>query len=153
MELCFRRRGDAAAPVRIHRHLQANLADQPLSRTPGVIAHLAAKGQVAAMTKAASYLLWSPSFSKIRNYLLEHADWMISDSTGIPPRFAAKAGFEQLTWGQFTGALLAAAPEHDQDFVALWASQPARPLDFGFGYPDKESHDHLLVTRRRAARP
>jgi hypothetical protein len=153
MELGFRRRGDADAPVRLHRHLQANLADQPLERTPGVIAHLAAKGHVAAMTKAASYLLWSPSFTRIRNYLLEHADWMISDSTGIPPRFAAGAGFEQQTFGQFTGAFLKASPEHEQAFVDLWAGQPARPLGFGFGYPDKDSHDHLLITRRKAAHP
>ena len=153
MELAFRRRGDAAAPVRVHRHLQANLADQPLARTPAVMAHLVGKGRVTAMTKAASYLLWSPSFTQIRDYLLEHAEWMISDSTGIPVRFAARAGFEQQTWGQFTGAFLAAAPEHQQDFVSLWAGQPARPLPFGFGYPDKENHDHLLVTRRRTAGP
>jgi len=153
MELAFRQRGDAAAPVRVHRHLQANLADQPLARAPGVIAHLASKGRVTAMTKAASYLLWSPSFTQIRNYLLGHADWMISDSTGIPVRFAAGAGFEQQTWGQFTGAFLAAAPEHQQDFVELWAGQPVRALPFGFGYPDKENHDHLLITRRRLAAP
>lgn len=153
MELDFRRRGDAGAPVRIHRHLQTNLADQPLGRTPGVLAHLAAKGHVAAMAKAASYLLWSPSFTRIRGYLLEYADWMISDSTGIPPRFAGAAGFEQQTWGQFTGAFLAAAAEHEQAFVSLWAEQPARPLAFGFGYQDKDGHDHLLVTRRKAAPP
>ncbi|MEA2699125.1 MAG: hypothetical protein QOI66_3396 [Myxococcales bacterium] len=152
MELGFRRRGDASAPRRLHRHLQTNLADQPLGRTPGVIAHLASKGHVAAMTKAASFLLWSPSFARIRNYLLEHADWMISDATGIPPHFAA-ANFEQETWGHFTGAFLAASPEHEQDFVRLWASQPTRALPFGFGYPDKEGNDHLLVTRRRAAAP
>jgi hypothetical protein len=153
MELSFRRRGDPAAPTRIHRHLQANLADQPLGRTPGVIAHLESKGPVAAMTKAASYLLWSPSFTRIRNYLLAHADFMISDSTGIPPHFAAAAGFEQQTWGKFTGPFLTAPTPHDQDFAKLWADNPQRPLEFGFGYPDREKNDHLLVTRRKGKAP
>jgi hypothetical protein len=153
MELTFRRRGEPSAPLRTYRHLQANLADRPLGGTPGVIAHLEAKGRVAAMTKAASYLLWSPAFTRIRDYLLGHADWMISDSTGIPPRFAQAAGFEQETWGRFTGSFLKVARQHEADFVRLWAEHPDRALPFGFGYPDKDENDHLLVTRRRASAP
>src|SRR5204862_7149950 len=108
LELTFRRRGESGPP-RIYRHLQANLADKVLATTPGVMAHLEAKGRVAAMTKAASYLLWSPAFKRIRDYLLAHADWMISDSTGIPPAFAGPAGFEQETWGRFTGSFIKVA--------------------------------------------
>jgi hypothetical protein len=151
MELTFRRRGDST--TRVYRHLQANLADKALATTPGVLAHLEAKGHVTAMTKAASYLLWSPAFKRIRGYLLTHADWMISDSTGIPPSFATQAGFEQETWGRFTGSFLKVAHNHEEDFVRLWTDRPQRPLSFGFGYPDKDDNDHLLVTRRRTGAP
>jgi hypothetical protein len=151
MELTFRHRGEAA--TRIYRHLQANLGDKALAGTPGVMAHLESRGRVAAMTKAASYLLWSPAFKRIRDYLLTHADWMISDSTGIPPAFARAAGFEQETWGRFTGSFIKVAHNHEADFVRLWADRPQRPLPFGFGYPDRDENDHLLVTRRRAAAP
>jgi hypothetical protein len=153
LEVTFRRRDDPRGPVRVYRHLQANLADKSLGATPGVMAHLEAKGHVTAMTKAASYLLWSPSFKRIRGYLLAHADWMISDSTGIPPSFAAAAGFEQETWGRFTGSFLKVSRQHEEDFVRLWTVRPQRPLSFGFGYPDKDENDHLLVTRRRAVAP
>jgi hypothetical protein len=97
--------------------------------------------------------LWSPSFTRIRNYLLVNADWMISDSTGIPPHFAAAAGFEQQTWGRFVGPFLATPTPHDLDFAKLWADNPQRPLAFGFGYPDREKNDHLLVTRRKGKAP
>ncbi len=153
MELHFRQRGDSAAPTRIHRHLQANLADQPLGRNPGVIAHLESKGRVAAMTKAASYLLWSPSFARIRTYLLDHADWMISDSTGIAPRFAGPAGFEQQTWGKFAGAFLTTPGPHEEEMVRLWSASPPQELAFGFGYPDKEKNDNLMITRRKPKAP
>jgi hypothetical protein len=152
LELTFRKRGDAG-PARVYRHLQANLADKSLATTPGVMAHLEAKGRVTAMTKAASYLLWSPAFSRIRGYLLANAEWMISDSTGIPPSYAGPAGFEQETWGRFTGSFLKVARKHEEEFVRLWTDRPQRPLAFGFGYPDKDDHDHLLVTRRTAASP
>ena len=151
LELTFRARG-TSGPPRIYRHLQANLADRSLATTPGVMAHLEAKGHVAAMTKAASYLLWSPLFKRIRGFLLAHADWMISDSTGIPPGLVGP-DFEQETWGRFTGAWQKVARQHQEDFVRLWSERPFRPLPFTFGYQDKDDNDHLLVTRRRAPAP
>jgi hypothetical protein len=148
LELTFQGPGQTGGAPRIYRHLQANLADKALAATPGVMRHLEAKGRIAAMTKAASYLLWSPLFKRMRDYLLAHADWMISDATGIPPAFAGPAGFEQETWGRFNGAALKVAHGHDEDFVRLWSERPARPLPFTFGYQDKDDNAHLLVTRR-----
>ena len=63
------------------------------------------------MTKAASYLLWRDQFSTIRNFLLEHMEFMVSDSTGIPPVFATKAGFEQTAFGHFKESFLGSIPD------------------------------------------
>jgi len=152
MELRFRRRGDGSAPIRVHRHFAANLNNDGFSGSP-LRAHLLAKGKVAAMTKAASYLLWNPNFSEIRSYLLEHLVFMVSDSTGIPPRLARNAGFEQITFGTFTGAFL---PLEDKaglaaQFIALWQRQPHRKLPFRYGYPDSAGNFHLMITRPRQA--
>jgi hypothetical protein len=152
MELSFRPRGQPG-PIRIHRHIAANLSDAFLSKDPRVLKHLEAKGKVSAITKAASYLLWNAAFVKIRNYLLDHMVFMVSDSTGIPPRFASKAGFVQETYGKFTGPFLDASKQHSDDFVKLWAEQPFRPLPFRYGYPEAEKHFHMLVTRRPEAKP
>ena len=98
-ELTFRPAGQTEAPLRIHRHIAADISNTGLKRDPSVLKHLVAKGYVAAMTKAASYLLWSSNFSSIRQYLLDNMDFMVSDSTGIPPRFAREAGFEVIPFG------------------------------------------------------
>ncbi|HLK39697.1 MAG TPA: hypothetical protein VKU41_23235, partial [Polyangiaceae bacterium] len=103
VELRFRASGDAGAPVQVLRHIGFNLDDAHLKADPSLLAYLSAKGKVAAMTKAASHLLWSDQFTMIRGWLLEHTDWMVSDSTGVPPRFAQPAGFLQETYGKFTG--------------------------------------------------
>ena len=150
MELRFRRRGDENAPIRVHRHIAANLSNQHFSGS-SLRAHLLAKGKVATMTKAASYLLWNPLFSEIRSYLLEHLAFMVSDSTGIPPLPARNAGFEQITFGTFTGPFL---PLEDKagltaQFTALWQRQPYRKLPFRYGYPDSAGHFHLMITRPR----
>jgi len=149
-ELVFRP-ANAPGPLRIHRHIGANLRDGSLKRNPGILRYLQSQGHIAAMTKAASYCLWNPRFSLIRNYLLANMDFMISDGTGIPPEFARKAGFIQETYGSFQGAMCfddCPKDEYNDQFKDLWASQPRRDLGFRYGYLDSKSSYHLLVTRR-----
>ncbi len=152
MELTFRKVGDPKAPLVVHRHFAWNLGDNGFKGS-ALEKHLQAKGKVAAMTKAASYLLWTSSFRAIRDYLLEHMVWMASDATGIPAKFAKRAGFVQLTYGTFNGAFLEEAkPEVNQEMVELWASQPKRRLPFRYGYPDSEKHVHLMITKPAPSR-
>lgn len=149
-ELTFRKVGDAAAPVKTLRHIAFNLDDKHLAADPSLLRHLEAKGKVAAMTKAASHLLWASSFSTIRQYLLDHMAWMISDSTGVPPRHARAAGFAQDTYGKFMGpATFGTVDKRDgDDLVKLFAHNPRTRLPFRtYGYPDNASNGHIVVTR------
>jgi hypothetical protein len=148
-ELAYRRRGAGSdSPLRVHRHIAANLRDDYLRRNPGILRYLERQGRVAAMTKAASYCLWNPAFSRIRKYLLANMEFMVSDSTGIPPEWAGKAGFIQVTYGSFQGSYLDASKDYNDQFRALWAGQPHRKLAFRYGYVDSAKACHLLVTRR-----
>jgi hypothetical protein len=153
VELRFRPVGAGpTAPVRVHRHIAANLANSHLKKQSAVLAHLEAKGRVSAMTKAASYLLWRGDFSRIRDYLLKNLAWMLSDSTGIPVRVAEKAHMKQTTYGHFSGSFLEADPDHNQEMIELWASQPHRRAPFRFGYVDAEKRAHLLITAPKSPR-
>ena len=149
-ELVFRPvHGDG--PLRVHRHIGANLRDDSLRKDGPILRYLESQGRVAAMTKAASYCLWNPLFSRIRDYLLANMVFMISDGTGIPPQFARQAGFVQTTYGSFTKAMCFDDCPDDamnDQFRDLWASQPLRKMDFRYGYVDAKGSNHLLVTRR-----
>jgi len=150
VELRYRLNADPATVVRVLRHVAFNLDDEHLKANGALLAHLTAKGKVAAMTKAATHLLWNDHFGLIRGWLIEHTDWMISDSTGIPPRFAQPAGYVQDTYGTFDGPAPFGAPNarDANDFKRLFASQPTRELSFRYGYPDKDGHAHMIVTHR-----
>jgi hypothetical protein len=153
MELSFRKAGDSRAPVIVHRHFAANLANKPFKGSP-LYKHLLAKGKFAAITKAASYLLWADSFAEIRNLLLGQMAWMVSDSTGVPPRFAKKAGFVQITYGSFTGPFLEEADKATGEAMTkLWASQTHRKLPFRYGYPDANANLHLMITQPAEPKP
>ena len=149
-EIQFRKVGDAAAPVKTLRHVAFNLDDKHLAADPSLIAHLDAKGKVTAMTKAASHLLWASEFSTIRNYLLKNMVWMISDSTGIPPRFLKDTSFVQDTYGTFEGpSSFGTTDKRDgEDFKKLFKANPHSDLPFRYyGYPDQNHHGHVIVTR------
>lgn len=152
VEIQFRKRGDASAPVRTFRHIKANLDDIHMSADDRVLDHLRKKGKVAVMTKAASFLLWYDDFTQIRNYLLQNIAWMVSDASGIPPSYAGPAGFEQITYGTFVGPYFIIDKKNTRsEFIKLWKQNPKRELPFRFGYPDAEKNGHLMITRPKGA--
>ena len=147
-ELRFRRPGGR---IQVYRHLQVNLDDAHLKKDPRVIKHLEAKGPIAGMTKAASYLLSWPEFSTIRGYLMRNVAWMVSDATGIPPRHGTPAGFTYETYGAFQKPHIDAGDQIAADWRKLWTSQPRRALKFRFGYHDgSDGHTNHLVIMRKA---
>ncbi len=150
VEIQFKTPGDVVP--RVHRHIGWNLGDDYLAKNPQLLRHLEAKGKVTLLTKGASYLLWRGDFSKIRTYMLEHLAWMLSDSTGIPPVYARRAGMVQETYGNYNGAFLegAQAGPTDESMIEMWLKQPRRRLPFRFGYVDKDKQAHVMVTRPKA---
>ena len=62
VEMKFHKTG--SSHEQIYRHILANLDDAHLKKDPGALEHLKKKGHVAAMTKAASYLLTFDDFNK-----------------------------------------------------------------------------------------
>jgi hypothetical protein len=148
VEIGFKPRGKEG-PVRFHRHLAWNLDNAHVTADPGLLAHLSSKGDVVAIVKAASYLLWKLDFTEIRNYLLKNATMIVSDSTAPVPRDAAPRGYEQEVWGHFGGAPIPAVRDSEREMKKFWASQPERALPFRFGYLDRQERPHLMVSRRK----
>lgn len=152
LELTLEKVDDPGAPRVVHRHVAANLDDKHFDGSP-LEKHLEAKGKVAMMTKAASYVMWRSSFSAIRTYVATHLAWMASDTTGLPPRAARQHGLEQEVWGKFTGAMLDVGGKDEAAFVKLFASRKHRKLGFRYGYRDAADHPHLVITRPSSAVP
>ena len=134
--------------VQVYRHIQQNLDNEHLKADPRVLKHLEAKGTIAGMTKAASYLLSWDSFSVMRDYLIGHATWMVSDATGVAPKWGKPAGFEYETYGEFVGPHIQAGGSIAKDWRAEFETEPKRELAFRFGYYDKKNANHLIIMKR-----
>jgi hypothetical protein len=147
VELVFQKKGGKKQQT--YRHIMANLDDAHLKKDPSALAHLEKKGHVTGMTKAASYLLSFTGFDTIRKYIIDHVDWMISDTTGLPPKYGTPAGFEYEVWGVWDKPNMKAAYTIQSDWKGLWKQQPKRELKFRFGYPDMKLHGHLVIMKRK----
>ena len=146
-EIRFKKNGESQ--VRVFRHVAYDLSDASVKRFPQLMKHLDTKTKVSAMTKAASHLLWDDAnFSVIRDWLMGHTDWMISDTTGVPPRIAKKHGFEQDVYGQYEYAEPFGTVNNKDmnDFHEKFKG--SAPIAFRYGYPDNKSHGHIVVTHK-----
>jgi hypothetical protein len=146
LEIQFRKPGSTRTQV--YRHLEANLDDNHIKKDGRVLKHLEVKGDISAMTKAASYLLSWDEFSLIRGYLLGHVRWMVSDATGIAPKWGRPAGFEYETWGTYDDAHMEAGRVIAKEWRKEWSVKPVRVLGFRFGYPDRKQRNHLVIMKR-----
>jgi len=153
-EVQFRKAGGR---IQVWRHMRHNLGNTEqkgigpgLKEDPRLVKHLEAKGPIAGMTKAASYLLSWDSFSIMRDYMIKHVVWMVSDATGIAPKWGKPAGFEYETYGDFVAPHIQAGNGISKDWKAEWAAQEHRDLRFRFGYYDKKLRNHLVIMHKKA---
>ncbi|MEO8845042.1 MAG: hypothetical protein ABI591_22320 [Kofleriaceae bacterium] len=152
-EVLFRKPGGR---VQIYRHIRQNLGNEDgkgigpgLKKDPRVLKYLEAKGPIAAMTKAASYLLSWDSFSLIRDYLTSHVVWMVSDATGVAPKWGKPAGYDYETYGAFVGPHIPAGTGIAKDWRTEFDAEPKRELGFRFGYYDKKNANHLIIMSKK----
>ena len=149
-ELRFKPQGQDG-PIRVHRHIAANLKNTYFDHSTPAYKHLTGKGHVLAMTKGALYLLWQDEFSNIRDYLIEHADFMVSDSTGLSPLHVPPGVFKYRTYGRFDGVFneLEKFIPHSEALLDIFKRQPYRPMPYRYGYPDKANNPHMIFVHRK----
>jgi hypothetical protein len=148
VELQFQKKGTTR--VQTFRHIMANLDDKHLKTAPNALRYLETKPKISAMTKAASFLLAFDGFATIRKYLLARTEWMVSDASGVAPKWGKPAGFEYETHGTFARSEMDVGVAITPSWKAEFDRQPKRPLKFRFGYPDVHFKHNLIIMRRAA---
>lgn len=115
----------------------------------GFLQFAATLGNGNALLKSASYLMHSGSFTHVRDFLLDHAQTVVQDDSGIP-----LAAFKPDVWnfhpfGAYLGPI-AVFPSRNQPRLAeLFRKAKAPPLDFGIGYRHRGHDSNLLVAVRK----
>jgi hypothetical protein len=101
-----------------------------------------------AFLKSASYLLHSPNFSDVRNFLLGHTTQVLQDDTGIPVSYIAPDKWQLRPFGRYTGPIAMFARNYQPKLTQLFRKGRAESLDFGLGYQWRVLGSNLLLATR-----
>lgn len=93
-------------------------------------------GNVAIMMKAAVYLFHRPSHADGARYLMENAEVIVQDDSGIPYRFFNKDSWDITLYGVYGYPLPGMGVYPQRDLIAAYAAG-AKPLPFEYGYGPK----------------
>jgi hypothetical protein len=126
-------------------YVQADLSDGALKKNPAVLDWLTQRGPATGYLKAASYLLQSGSFSRVREFLLGHCTAVVQDDSGITLAGYKAAGWRVICFGNYTTPLEIFAKHEQPALRDLYASGAAFPLPFGFGYRWQRGESTLLL--------
>jgi len=99
-----------------------------------------------SLIKSASYLLHSPNFTAVRDFLLRHSATLIQDDSGIPlAAFDAKAWRFQ-PFGRYKAPIGEFPGRYQRAYAALFQGAPQ--IDFGIGYRWRPYETNLLLATK-----
>ncbi|MFM1816841.1 MAG: hypothetical protein RLZ98_3536 [Pseudomonadota bacterium] len=145
----FERRGEPRPEgAQTLYYLQADLSNNGLRRN-GIQAFASSHGAALAFVKSASYLMHLNAFTGIRNLLVEQAQVIVQDDSGIPLRHIPRQIFEIKPYGAYLGPIDKFPDNHQRDMQQLFSGGRAVPIDFGIGYRWRPGQSNLIVATRR----
>jgi hypothetical protein len=115
----------------------------------GFLKFAATLGNGNGLLKSASYLMHSGNFTQVRDFVLNHSQYIVQDDSGIP-----LASFRPDTWnfqpfGAYLGPIGIFPGRNQPRLGELFKKAKAPPLDFGIGYRHRGHDSNLLLAVRR----
>lgn len=95
--------------------------------------------------KAASYLLHTPPFSIVRDFLLGVGATVVQDDTGVPLRYFEQRGWEVRPFGRYVGPIPVFRGNYQAKLKTLFEKANAPPIDFGIGYRWQTNESHVIL--------
>jgi len=129
-------------------YFRADVSDSAVNRDQRFLDYLRALGQANSYLKAASYLMHTNGFTKIRDFLLARSSSILQDDSGIPYRFFQGPDWHVALYGNYSRPI--------SDF--LWAEQTdllkayhdagaAKPMPFRTGYGTRDKANLLFAAK------
>ncbi len=106
-------------------------------------------GKGDALVKSASYLMHLGSFSKVRNFLLENANTIVQDPSGIPLRYFDKKGWDLSPHGRYLGPIPIFKHHYQRDLVKFFKQSNPEKLKFGIGYRWRLHETNILLAKKK----
>ena len=130
-------------------YFSLDATDKALEYYPDFINWVGQNRPASALIKSASYLLHDGQFSRTRTMLLESADLLIQDDTGIPFRYINQSPWQVKLYGKYHRPIKPMGYGYQRDLdSAFKAKVPTSDLPFAFGYHWRASQGGLILASK-----
>lgn len=130
-------------------YFQFNLDNGSMQRNQHFVDFLKSFGPMTSFTKAASYLMFKPYFSAIRQFILNQSLYVLQGDSGIPLKYFAPAEWDLRFYGTYTGPIELFSNCYQADMATMYKSQDIQPLPFGIGYRHRARTSNLMFASKK----
>jgi hypothetical protein len=131
-------------------YFQFNLGNNSIGRSQQFISFLKGFGPMTSFTKAASYLMYKPHFSAIREFILDQSQYVLQGDSGIPLKYFDPAGWDLRFYGTYTGPIALFSNCYQADMANMYRrGQDIQPLPFGIDYRHRARTSNLLFASKK----
>ncbi len=132
-------------------YFYANISDDGFAQNPVFYQYLQGLRTNNAFIKSASYLSHYETFSGIRNTVLEIADAVLEDDTGIPYRYFLD-DFDHFLYGVYEKPIADFKSTYlfQKDLNEAYESEDVKSLDFSLGYHWRSGNQNWMLYVRKS---
>ena len=156
----FQREGSDA--VRTLTYFAVNLQNTPYGSRGGLVAkgletrtdlvnYFKKINMKSTYLKSASYLMHRPTFSIIRNIILDESEFLLQDDSGIPVKYFDTNKWNLTFYGNYSFPIPMFAERHQEDLKSIYdkGGDNVKPLPFGIGYKWRKGTSTLMKAEKK----
>jgi hypothetical protein len=147
VQITFQRPGGAVQKL---QYFSVDATNHGLVPYPEFLVHLRSAKPAPMLLKSASYLLQDRQFRTVRDALLETAEFLVQDDTGVPYEVLKAAGWDMQLYGAYRKPIKPFRWAHQPGLEAAYKTTQAAELPFAFSYHWHGGKSNAMVARRVA---
>lgn len=146
VQIAFQQPGNPQ--IQTLQYFSVDATNRGLAPYPEFLAHLRSAKPAPMLIKSASYLLQDRQFRAVRDALLESADFLVQDDTGMPYDVLKAAGWDVQLYGGYRKPIKPFHWAYQAALEAAYKSVSATELPFSFSYHWHGGKSNAMVARR-----
>lgn len=146
VQITFQRPG-SAKPQTL-QYFSIDATNKGLAPYPEFLTHLRSAKPAPMLIKSASYLLQDKQFRTVRDTLLDSAELLVQDDTGMPYEVLKDSGWDVQLYGGYRKPIPPFHWAYQSKLDAAYKTATAAELPFSFSYHWSGGKSNAMVARR-----
>jgi len=145
----FKKKGDTK--VRSLTYFSVNIINMALEKdTPEFKTYLQSLRPTSTYLKAASYLMYDPLFSTVKNVILKNSKFVLQDDSGMPlSNFTDDSKWQKTFFGVYAGPISLFSGRYQTSMKEAFKNKDqVKELPFGIGYQFREGSSNLMLAKK-----